>query len=240
MRAKSNRTPIAALTLAGAAAGFVLRCWQLGRFFSQGVRHTPASVWALGVLSAVVVAALALLSSTLKKRSDYRSAFSSEAPVLAVSAAAAALVLAGSLMALLAQPYGIQLILGFFGIAAALCFAATAILRYRGTVPSAGLHMVPCIYLVVKLILDFKHWSVDPAVLDYCFALFAAIAAMCAVFHLGGFCYGKGRRRLSIFWCLTAVFFSAVSLADGGAAHSLLTGGLGLWAGINGWQLLED
>ena len=37
---------------------------------------------------------------------------------------------------------------------------------------------------MVKLILDFKRWSVDPAVLDYCFALFAAIAAMCAVFHL--------------------------------------------------------
>ena len=181
MRAKSNRTSIVALTLAGAAAGFVLRCWQLGRFFSQGVRHIPASVWALGILSAVVVAALALLSSTLKKRSDYRSAFSSEASALAVSTAAAALVLAGSVMTLLTQPYGIQLILGFFGIAAALCFAATAVLRFRGTVPSAGLHMVPCIYLVVKLILDFKRWSVDPAVLDSCFALFAAIAAMCAV-----------------------------------------------------------
>lgn len=242
MRAKTNRLSILIFTAAGAAVGFALRRWQLASAFDEAGLVLPGSpsVWLLGVFCALMAAGLALVCSGLRPRGDYESSFSSGTPELVVSAAAAAAILLGCAMELMNKPGSVQTIVGFLGIAAALCVAVTAVQRCRGIVPSIALHVTPCIYLVVKLIVDFKRWSVDPAVLDYCYELFAAIAVMCAVYHLGGFCYGKGKRRTSAFWCLAGALFSAVSLADGGVSHTLLAGGLGIWAAINAWQLLED
>lgn len=242
MRAKTNRIPILVLTVTGATAGFVLRRWQLGRAFDAEGLVVPgcASIWLLAVFCILMAAALALVCSTLRRRGEYEACFSSGLPELVISVAAALLVLLGSVISLMADPQGSNLVVGFLGICAALCIAVTAAQRYRGVMPSAAVHILPCVYLVVKLIVDFKHWSVDPAVLDYCFELFAAISFMCAVYHLGGFCFQKGKRRMSAFWCLVGILFAAISLADGGLSHSFLVGGMGLWVGINGWQLLED
>ena len=242
MRAKTNRTVRFLPFLVGAAAGAALRRWQLSSAFDsegQVISGSP-STWVLGILCALLVVLALIVVRRLPKRAGYEESFSSEAPEMAISLAAAVLLLAGCALDLMAAPRGANLLVQFLGIASALCIAVTARQRYQGIVPKAALHILPCLYLVVRLIVDFKQWSVDPAVLDYCYTLFASITAMCAVFHLGGFCFSQGRRRTSVFWCLLCVVFSAVSLADGGLSHCLLTGGVGLWAGINGWQLLED
>lgn len=216
-----------------AAAGFVLRGWQARRGLVPG----DVSVWCLGLLCAAAAAALAAVCRGLEKREVYTESFSSGTAELAVSLAGAALVLAGALLGLLR---GEGRLVPALGVLAALCFGATAWQRSRGTVPLYVFHAAPCLYLVVKLILEFKQWSVDPAVLDYCFDLFFAISAMCAVFHLGSFCFDKGQRRVSVFWCLSCVVFAAVGLADGGLARCLLLAGMGVWTGCSAWQLLED
>lgn len=230
---KGKRLPLLLGTVLLGAAGFVLRGWQVRRGLVAG----DVSVWCLGVLCALAVAALALLCRRLEKRTVYTESFSSGTPELVVSLIAAALVLAGSVGQLVA---GGGYVVSALGILASLCFAVTALQRSRGIVPLYVFHAAPCLYLVVKLILEFKQWSVDPAVLDYCFDLFFGISAMCAVFHLGGFSFDKGERRISVFWCLTAVVFAAVGLADGGVVRCLSLAGLGLWTGCNAWQLLED
>lgn len=242
MRAKTNRIFLFLPFLVGAAAGAAVRRWQLSSAFdSDGlVISGSPSTWVLGILCALLVVLALVLVQRLPKRSGYEENFSSETPEMVISLAAAVLLLAGCAVSLLNEPRGVNLLVQFLGIASALCVAVTARQRYQGVVPKAALHLLPCLYLVVRLIVDFKQWSVDPAVLDYCYTLFASISAMCAVFHLGGFCFSQGRRRTSVFWCFLCVVFSAVSLADGGLSHCLLTAGIGLWAGINGWQLLED
>ena len=55
-------------------------------------------------------------------------------------------------------------------------------------------------------------------ILDYCFDLLVLICIMCATFHLGGFCFDKGRRRATVFFCFCGIFFSAAALADGDRA----------------------
>ncbi|MBR2977362.1 MAG: hypothetical protein IKC50_03700, partial [Oscillospiraceae bacterium] len=47
------------------------------------------------------------------------------------------------------------------------------------------------------------------------------------------------KRGVTVFFCLMAVFFSVLSLADGGAEFSLIAGGSMLWEGACGWQLLR-
>lgn len=242
MEQRKHRSAALALLLIAAAAGLALRRWQLADAFDAAglVLSGRPSTWALGVLSAVTAAAAAFLARGLEPRSVYTDTFSSGRGELVVSLIAAALLLAGTALDAAGGAGGAAMAVSFLGVASALCMAATAVLRSRGVVPSLALHLLPCIYLIVKLIVDFKQWSVDPAVLDYCYDLFASIAAMCAVFHLGGFCFDRGQRRMSAFWCLVCPFFAAVSLADGGLVHCLTAAGIGLWTGVNGWQLLED
>ena len=242
MSGTTNRRLVLILTLAGAIAGFFLRRWQLQSAFDQDglVLRGSAATWALGTLCLVWTVGLAVFARGLERRSGYEESFSSGLPEMLLSVGAAATVLVGSALEVAGGVRGLDLAVQFLGVCSALCILVTALRRYRGVVPPAAVHILPCLYLVLKLIVDFKQWSVDPAVLDYCYELFAAIAAMCAVYHLGGFCFGKGGRRISVFWCLTCLVFTAVSLADGGLTHTLLFGGMGLWAAVNGWQLLED
>ena len=242
MRAKTNRLAVGVLALVGAVGGLILRRWQLNTAFdSDGLVVSGAvSTWVLGIFCALVTLLLALICCRLSRRSEYTASFSSGQPELVISLIAAALWLAGSGAALMAQPSGANLVVSFLGILSAFCVGATAVLRFRGTVPPVAIHAAPCIYAVVKLIVDFKQWSVDPAVLDYCYELFAAISLMCALYHLGGFCFDRGQRRLSVFWCLMCVVFSAVALASGSMTSRLLLGGTCCWAAVNSWQLLEE
>ena len=242
MTAKTNRIFVFLPFLVGAAAGAAVRLWQLRSAFDGDglVISGSPSTWVLGILCAALTVLALILARRLTPRSGYEESFSSETPEMILSLVAAALLLAGCCLELLSSPGGLNLLVQFLGIASALCIGVVARQRYMGVVPKTVFHLLPCLYLVVRLIVDFKQWSVDPAVLDYCYTLFASISAMCAVFHLGGFCFSQGRRRTTVFWCLLCVVFSAVSMADGGLSRCLLTGGLGLWAGVNGWELLEE
>ena len=85
--------------------------------------------------------------------------------------------------------------------------------------------MIASVYLVVRLIVCFQEWNIDPSVHDYCFQLLAAICCMLAAFQLAGFSFDKGKRRMSLFWSLSAVVFCGISAADmllRGAADGIL------------------
>ena len=238
MQANNKRIPIIIGTAAASAVCFLLRSWQLN--FGRPIPHGLAASWILCIFCALLVLALVLYARRLPKQEEYVEAFSSGLPELLISAGSSVLILFSGILQLREPLDGFEKIIPFFCIVSALCMTAIAVLRYRGTVPSVALHVIPCLYLVVRLILNFKRWSVDPAVLDYCFELFASITAMCAIYQLGLFCYNKGHRRSASFWCLSGVIFSAVSLAGGNAEAVLLYAGICLWCGINAWQLLED
>lgn len=242
MKTTIRRTLSALAVLAAALLGFALRCWQLGTGVDITGRlmagHPSGTV--LGVFCAVVAAALAVLCRQLKVKAIYTETFSSGAPEMVVSAAAAALLAFSAALTLMVERTGVQLVIGALGLLSALCIAVVAAQRFRGVVPHLAMHIIPCVYLAARLIVIFKRWSVDPVIQDYCYNLFASISAMCAVYHLGGFCLEQGQRRLSAFWCLAGVVFSAVALPGQGTAQRLFYGATLLWCAANAWQLLED
>jgi len=242
MEQSSHRLAPALIAAAGAIAGFVLRRWQLRAAFDAAGQAVPGhgSSLLLALVCAAAVLLLALLSTRLEPRGGYEESFSSGAPELALSALAALAMLLSCALSLLGRPAGLWLVMGFLGLLAGFCIALSAAQRYRGTVPPLALHILPCVYLAARLIFMFKSWSVDPVVQDYCYELFASISAMLATYHLGGFCLGRGQRRMCAFWCLTGTVFSAVALAGAGLEARLLFAACGLWCAVNGWQLLED
>jgi len=242
MKQSSHRLAPALVTAVGAIAGFVLRRWQLQTAFNAAGQAMPghSSSLFLAVACAAATVLLALLSIRLEPRGGYEETFSSGTPELVFSAAAALAMLLCNALSLFNRPSGLWFAMGFFGLLAGFCIALSAAQRYRGTVPPLALHILPCAYLTLRLIFTFKSWSVDPVVQDYCYDLFASIAAMLATYHLGGFCLDRGQRRLCAFWCLTGTVFAAVALAGAALEARLLFAATGLWCAVNGWQLLED
>lgn len=104
--------------------------------------------------------------------------------------------------------------LPYLGLISGAMIVAFAIMSFIGKTPTAILYMIVSLFLVVRLIVYFQTWNMDPSVHDYIYKLLAAICAMLGCFQIAGFSLGKGKRRLTAFWCLSAVFFTAVSLPD--------------------------
>ena len=202
MRREENLRPaVLVATLAAAVLGFALRLWQLrqGRDENGLWLGGSASVLALLALCVIAIVVFWLLSRRAAPRAAYDGNF---APGMASGV--------GCLAALLPA---VQLV--WHG----LC-------RARGRVPGLLAGCVVVAWLVARIIGDFKSWSTDPAVLDYCFQLFGLLCAMLGLFHASGFSADRGKRRITLFWSMTGVFFCAISLADGGLTACLTYGGL--------------
>lgn len=229
-------------TLAFSLAGFFLRKQQLAVGFDEAGLPNGTGVWPLVILSAAAVALFVAVALLKEKRPGYEENFSAALPAVVLAAAGAGLLLAGNVLAF--RQAGVMFpaakLLPVLGAAAAFSFVAVAAGWYREKQPAPVLSILPVAYYILQLILNFKSWSTDPIILDYCFKLFALICVLLATFHIGSFVFGAGQRRVCLAFCLTGVFFSAVSLADGGLVQMLQTAGSALWLLAGSWQLLKE
>ena len=98
------------------------------------------------------------------------------------------------------------------GMAATLLLVLTGYCRRRGIAPSLLIHIGICVYLMIRLICYYRHWSSDPQILDYCFQLVATACLMLATYQRAAFDAEDGNRRSYAFFGLTAIFFSCLSL----------------------------
>jgi len=85
--------------------------------------------------------------------------------------------------------------------------------------PHILLHIGLTVSLILKLIHDFRLWSVDPQVSDYCFRLFALLCTLLASLYHGGALLHAGKRRLSVFLCLLGIVLCGT--AAGGSASNV-------------------
>lgn len=134
-------------------------------------------------------------------------------------------------------------VLGLLGIAAALCMIFGARNRARGiSVPP--LELMPVVYLVVKLVLNFKNWSTDPVILDYCDMLFAQCFVLLAFYEGAGFCFGKGRPRRTLFYGACGVLLSGMAagscLMRGSIGEALFYMGAILWLLPMVWCMAKE
>ena len=151
------------------------------------------------------------------------------------------LVLSVGSMAMVASPdTAMERLLGLGGAVSALCWTATAMLQYRCKKPSLLLYIIPTLFFAAMLVVEFRIWSSDPAILDYCYDLFAMISVMMAMFYLGGFVLRQGSRRMAVFFLLCSEFFCAASMAGSRTRQVLLLAAVMIWCGVNLWKLLRQ
>lgn len=106
----------------------------------------------------------------------------------------------------------LEVVVAAFGLATAGLLVLTGLNRRNGTKPSVLIHVGICVYLMMRLVCDYRHWSSDPQILDYCFPLVATASLMLTTYQRAAFGAQDGQRRPYAFFSLTAIFFSCISL----------------------------
>ncbi len=233
---KKNTLWLCLVTLLGILLGGILRGYQLGQCINGLL---PAgSKLAYGLLGFVVVfvALLAWLSSRLPKETAGKWAFPQSTALPLVGLVGLVLSICGYVLQLCQAQTGMSWDFWFplLGGISLLCLAAALWIPSLENKLLFLLQVPALLYLVVRLITDYRSWSQDPAVLDFCFLLLASICTMLSLFHLASFSLDQGKRRITVFWSATAALFSGVVLADticgGGTwATALIYGGMGVY-----------
>jgi len=214
MKKSKTALPYVLAALGLSAGGFALRLFE---------RAGGSAIPLIGLsASAVIVFLLAALS--LEKKAAFSEVFHPGMPDALLCSLAAVLLIAGG-AATLATVTTASRYLGFGAIAAGIAVLFCAADRHKGRAPRSFAYVLPVLFYVVKLFSDFRSWMVDPAILDYCFLLFAMISFMLASFHAAGFTFDKGSRRTLAFFSLCGVFFGVMAFAGAGLAQALVYGG---------------
>lgn len=190
----------------------------------------------LAVVSVAAVVLFAVFSRLLQPAAAYRAGNSRSLAQLIVGGLAGILALIGGLVQL-AQGTGAVAAVG--ALAAAFCWLSTVYLRQTDRTVSVWLYTIPALYFAFTLVMEFRHWGGDPQIMHYCYELLGLICAMFAVFHMGGFCFEQGKRRLAVFACLCGVVFSSAAFAGLQEGQRWMQAATILWLAINGWQLLR-
>ena len=110
----------------------------------------------------------------------------------------------------------IMLLLGLLG---GICAFITVLHRRRNGARYPAAEIIPVVYLLVKTMLNFKHWSTDPVILV----------------RGAGFVLDQGKPRRTLFSCMAAVFFGAAAMMDG--IHALSLSAIVTYGGFLLWQL---
>lgn len=109
---------------------------------------------------------------------------------------------------------------------------------FRKERPTLG-YLLLSVSVALKLIPDFRRWSVDPVIIDYCFQVFAMLCFMLAALHLGGLLLHEGNERRTRVFCICGVVFCVMGAADGGAAETLTFLAYGIFLFTELWDLSD-
>ena len=232
LRKRTDQKFVLAITLVLGMMGFALR-------FVHQPGGAPA-VWAtviLAVFSAAALLLAALSSLGVAPRPAFRRNYR-RSPALPAQVLGALLLTVGAVLRVFTPGVTAEFWVGVATLVGALCLAACAAQTMMGHQPSPVLYMAAAAALFLKMIPQFRLWSLDPVIADYCFRLFAAIAALCLTFYIGGFALETGKRGITLFWSIACLFFSVVSLSGGGAAEVIAHLGWAVYSGAEVWLLL--
>lgn len=208
--------------------GLLLRIWLLAGVDEKGfLVANPVATTLLWVVSVGVPVALFFLTRELTEAKKYAFNFP-PSPIAAIGTWLAALsIFIHSILSFPDSQDAIDVISGIFGVLSAAALVLAGLCRRNGRRPNFLLHCLVAVYLMLRLICQYRHWSADPQVLDYCFSILATVCLMLAVYHRAAFDLGSGSRQCYAFFCLTCGFFCCLSLV--GWEDILYYLGIGAW-----------
>ncbi|MCQ2419581.1 MAG: hypothetical protein MJ118_00440 [Clostridia bacterium] len=197
-------------------------------FFLRSTLASGGSGVPMIAFSVLMTVVFLLAAASLEKNSE-ASVFFHRLPLASITAVIGAAALAAGCLQGFGSAGTFAKILSLLGVIAAVGLIAAQVLLLAGKQIPVYFFVFAVLFYVIKLFRDFRHWMVDPIILDYCFMLFALISFMVATYQAGAFCFDKGNRRQLAFFSLTGVMFGASAIVGGDTASILIYGGSILW-----------
>lgn len=226
-----------ALALAGGAAGFLLRRWQLASAYVPEtglfVRGAPATWALLGLTALLALAFFVLVRRQPEGLDDFLPAFGSPSEgQMTVFTAAGILLFAAGAFGLREGAAGLQewrsdpamyqlsvpvsrLLAGALCVPAGFGVLLMGRMAYRGEMndTACALAPVPALAGLVWLFSTHLEHGTEPVLMKYGFGLFAALALTLAHYYAAGFLYGRPRPRRFLFFALLGAALGITSLA---------------------------
>ena len=109
----------------------------------------------------------------------------------------------------------LETIVAVLGLLSVISLVYLAWCRFRGLRSSFLLWSVVTLFLMMQLMLHYRHWSAQPELLRYCFPLFAMVCLTLASYYRTAFSVGLGNRRKHLFFTQLGAFFCLVVLGSG-------------------------
>lgn len=213
--------------------GFLLRIWTIGDGPDRDMLYAPQPVaWTLlWILTAMTLTLIFLALRPLRAPGRYADHFPAS-PVSAAGSGLAAVGIASCALELLqAKGDSIASLTGIVGIAAAVGMAIVAYSRFKGIQPSFLCHLSVCIFMALRIFDRCKIWSNEPQLTVFIFPFLAMIVTMLAAYQLAAFDADMSKRRASLFWSFSGVYFCMVSLP--GSDDLLFFSCIALWLMTN-------
>lgn len=226
--------------IAGGAAGFFLRRWELSSAFEPGtglpILGMPAT-WALAALSVAMVLLLALLCRGAGKdfTGGYDEAFRARGNtpyMMGMVAAAFLMAIAGALLLLQApglyrSTAGLTRGLPMLSLMPKVLLAGLSLasgwsllrlgrnnFKGEGGGKYSSSLLIPAYAACMWLIVAYQARSGDPIILDYVYQLFAIVAAVLGAYFMAGFGFERSKVFPTALFSLAAMYFTLVTLAD--------------------------
>lgn len=209
--------------------GLVLRLWTMGDGPDPEGLYAPHPVaWTLlWIVTVLTLAAIVLLSARLKNPGRYFDNFPPSIAGAVGNALAALGIMMSSLSMLTSAADWLTTVTGILGVVSAIGLIVVAFTRYKGKKPSFVLHAIPCLFFALRIFERCKAWSNIPQITIFLFQFLASICVMLAVYQLACFDVNLGKRKTCLFWSLSGVYFSLLSLPSGD--EPLFYVGMAVW-----------
>lgn len=194
--------------------GSLLRLWLFSTGIDQkGLLQTdhPANVIAY-LLTGLTLACIFLCLRPIAKNVPYRGLFLPSV----VSAAGCWIAAAGIGITVIAElpKTGdmVAWICTVLGAAAVLSLAVVGLRRMQGMRPNAIYHTLITLYLLFRLVCQYRHWSSETQLSVLLFRLLASVFLMLSTYHLAALDANTGNVKQYLFFRYGALFFCCLAI----------------------------
>lgn len=200
--------------LASGIMGFLLRFWLLSDGFDEKGLLTaghPAELL-LWLLTALTLILLTIGCLPLVQADKYSFNFPASAMGAAGEILAAMGLLAVSVLSFDSNLDAFSMAAFCVGLLCVPVLVLCAWCRLKGCQPPFFLHGFICVFWMLRLIVQYRIWSPDPQLQDYCFQLLATVFLMLSSYQRTVFDADCGDRRMYAIFHLAALFFCCLSI----------------------------
>lgn len=182
--------------------------------------------WAILILTGLVLGILLITTRKIQGPADY--GFPRSFLQGANSFLVACVIFQRSLSLCNVAGDRLNLIAALSGFVAVFALLIVCICRMMGTKPNFLCHSAVSVFFALQLVSQYRNWSADPQLMDYCFYLAAFICLMFTAYFLAGFDADMGNGRGMIFTSMAATYFCCLALPESGDVPLLIS--CALWA----------